>query len=106
MTPEAPESASPAATYYESCDAAREAGAAPLLRGEPGYREALDREGDTASPASRMSVLSASPAALAWCSHLSTHQPGWTVAGGGSEQKGAGGLSAAGAGESTAGFGD
>ncbi|MFG3189266.1 excalibur calcium-binding domain-containing protein [Streptomyces omiyaensis] len=46
VTPESPESASPAATYYENCDAAREAGAAPLLRGEPGYREALDREGD------------------------------------------------------------
>ncbi|MFI8425119.1 excalibur calcium-binding domain-containing protein [Streptomyces sp. NPDC085479] len=46
VTPESPESTSPTATYYENCDAAREAGAAPLLRGEPGYREALDREGD------------------------------------------------------------
>lgn len=32
--------------YYENCDAVRRAGQAPLLRGEPGYRRALDRDGD------------------------------------------------------------
>jgi outer membrane biosynthesis protein TonB len=31
---------------YENCDAARAAGAAPIYRGEPGYRSALDRNGD------------------------------------------------------------
>ncbi|MGW6581162.1 excalibur calcium-binding domain-containing protein [Streptomyces globisporus] len=39
-------SESPAGVYYENCDAARAAGAAPLLRGEPGYRDELDGEGD------------------------------------------------------------
>lgn len=32
--------------YYESCADARAAGAAPLHRGEPGYRPGLDRDGD------------------------------------------------------------
>jgi hypothetical protein len=32
--------------YYKNCTAARAAGAAPLFRGEPGYRPALDRDGD------------------------------------------------------------
>lgn len=32
--------------YYRNCDAARAAGAAPIYRGEPGYRAALDRDGD------------------------------------------------------------
>lgn len=32
--------------YYSNCDAARSADAAPLYRGEPGYRSALDRDGD------------------------------------------------------------
>ena len=32
--------------YYDNCDAARAAGAAPLSRGEPGYRPALDRDSD------------------------------------------------------------
>lgn len=32
--------------YYANCAAARAAGAAPLLRGQPGYRAALDRDGD------------------------------------------------------------
>lgn len=32
--------------YYRNCAAARAAGAAPLYRGEPGYRPALDRDGD------------------------------------------------------------
>ena len=32
--------------YYANCTAAREAGAAPILEGEPGYRSALDRDHD------------------------------------------------------------
>ncbi|MBP2340348.1 endonuclease YncB(thermonuclease family) [Saccharothrix coeruleofusca] len=32
--------------YYRNCDAARAAGAAPLHRGEPGYRAPLDRDND------------------------------------------------------------
>ncbi len=32
--------------YYENCDAARAAGAAPLHEGDPGYRAALDRDND------------------------------------------------------------
>jgi hypothetical protein len=36
----------PAAAYYKNCDAARAAGAAPLHRGEPGYRAGLDRDND------------------------------------------------------------
>lgn len=36
---------SPAA-YYKNCDAARAAGVAPLLVGQPGYRAELDRDGD------------------------------------------------------------
>lgn len=32
--------------YYENCDAVRAAGAAPIRRGEPGYRSGLDRDGD------------------------------------------------------------
>jgi hypothetical protein len=32
--------------YYKNCTEARRAGAAPLRRGEPGYRAALDRDGD------------------------------------------------------------
>jgi hypothetical protein len=34
------------AVYYANCSAARAAGAAPLFRGEPGYRSALDRDSD------------------------------------------------------------
>lgn len=34
------------AAHYPNCTAARAAGAAPLLRGQPGYRAALDRDGD------------------------------------------------------------
>jgi hypothetical protein len=33
-------------TYYANCDAVRAAGAAPLHRGQPGYRPGLDRDGD------------------------------------------------------------
>jgi hypothetical protein len=36
----------PASAYYANCAAARAAGAAPLYRGQPGYRSALDRDGD------------------------------------------------------------
>jgi beta-lactam-binding protein with PASTA domain len=32
--------------YYKNCDAARAAGAAPIYRGEAGYRPALDRDKD------------------------------------------------------------
>ncbi|WP_432834064.1 excalibur calcium-binding domain-containing protein [Dactylosporangium sp. CA-092794] len=32
--------------YYKNCAEARSAGAAPLYRGDPGYRKALDRDGD------------------------------------------------------------
>ncbi|TDQ63319.1 micrococcal nuclease [Actinomycetospora succinea] len=32
--------------YYANCSAARAAGAAPLTRGQAGYRAALDRDGD------------------------------------------------------------
>jgi hypothetical protein len=32
--------------YFKNCDAARAAGAAPLHRGDPGYRSELDRDGD------------------------------------------------------------
>lgn len=32
--------------FYENCTAARAAGAAPIYRGEPGYRAGLDRDGD------------------------------------------------------------
>ncbi|WP_327008523.1 excalibur calcium-binding domain-containing protein [Dactylosporangium sp. NBC_01737] len=34
------------AVYYANCAEAKRAGAAPLHRGEPGYRKALDRDGD------------------------------------------------------------
>nr|WP_196779058.1 excalibur calcium-binding domain-containing protein [Bifidobacterium choloepi] len=32
--------------YYKNCTVAREAGVAPLYRGDPGYRSALDRDND------------------------------------------------------------
>jgi hypothetical protein len=32
--------------YYANCTAARDAGAAPILRGQPGYRAALDGDSD------------------------------------------------------------
>ena len=32
--------------YYKNCSEARAAGAAPIHEGEPGYRRALDRDGD------------------------------------------------------------
>lgn len=36
----------PAEVYYANCAAARAAGAAPIRRGQPGYRPALDRDDD------------------------------------------------------------
>ncbi len=52
-TPSAATPANPATTaasaggvYYANCSAARAAGAAPLHLGDPGYRPALDRDGD------------------------------------------------------------
>jgi outer membrane biosynthesis protein TonB len=41
-----PPPAPPADVYYPNCSAARAVGAAPLYRGEPGYRAGLDRDGD------------------------------------------------------------
>ncbi len=32
--------------YFKSCAEAKAAGAAPMRRGQPGYREALDRDKD------------------------------------------------------------
>jgi hypothetical protein len=36
----------PPAVYYANCSEARAAGAAPLHRGDPGYRSGLDRDDD------------------------------------------------------------
>ncbi|MET9266185.1 excalibur calcium-binding domain-containing protein [Amycolatopsis sp. NPDC004079] len=41
-----PEPEQPSAAYYKNCAAAKAAGVAPLHRGDPGYRPALDRDGD------------------------------------------------------------
>ncbi len=41
-----PPPASPSPVYYANCDAARAAGAAPIRRGQPGYRPPLDRDSD------------------------------------------------------------
>lgn len=43
--PAQPEPA-PQQAYYSSCREAKAAGAAPLYRGDPGYRSRLDRDGD------------------------------------------------------------
>lgn len=40
------EGAEPVSVYYENCTAARNAGAAPVYAGEPGYGRHLDRDGD------------------------------------------------------------
>ncbi|MFH8691020.1 excalibur calcium-binding domain-containing protein [Streptomyces anulatus] len=42
----ASEATDPAPAYYENCDAARAAGAAPVEEGDPGYAPHLDRDGD------------------------------------------------------------
>ncbi|HSK91829.1 MAG TPA: excalibur calcium-binding domain-containing protein [Euzebyales bacterium] len=36
----------PVVQYFDNCDAARAAGAAPVRRGDPGYGGHLDRDGD------------------------------------------------------------
>lgn len=41
--PAQPPSTSMSSVYYPDCAAARAAGAAPMRRGEPGYRSGLDR---------------------------------------------------------------
>lgn len=38
--------ATTAGVYYANCEEARAAGAAPIARGDPGYRSGLDRDGD------------------------------------------------------------
>ncbi|GAA3743797.1 hypothetical protein GCM10022225_29260 [Plantactinospora mayteni] len=38
--------APPKPVYYKNCSAVRDAGKAPLRRGQPGYRAGLDRDGD------------------------------------------------------------
>lgn len=35
--------------YFQNCDAARAAGPTPILKGQPGYRPGLDRDGDGAA---------------------------------------------------------
>ena len=47
-TPAPPSAPAPEApsVYYENCTAVREAGAAPIRAGEPGYTRKLDRDGD------------------------------------------------------------
>ncbi|MDQ0924666.1 chemotaxis protein histidine kinase CheA [Pseudarthrobacter sp. W1I19] len=42
----APAVPAPAAVYYANCTAARQAGAAPVYAGTPGYGKHLDRDGD------------------------------------------------------------
>ncbi|WP_354641989.1 excalibur calcium-binding domain-containing protein [Kitasatospora camelliae] len=46
VTPEPERTSAPAAVYFKNCDEAKAAGAAPLHRGDPGYRSGLDRDGD------------------------------------------------------------
>jgi len=45
-SPPTPSTAVAGGAYYANCAAARGAGVAPLHRGDPGYRSALDRDGD------------------------------------------------------------
>ncbi|HEU4743365.1 MAG TPA: excalibur calcium-binding domain-containing protein [Meiothermus sp.] len=44
--PSSPPTPAPSGVYYRNCAEARAAGAAPIYRGQPGYRPALDRDGD------------------------------------------------------------
>ena len=46
IAPTMPSSTQDDDVYYPNCTAARAAGAAPILIGEPGYRPKLDRDGD------------------------------------------------------------
>jgi hypothetical protein len=41
-----PREAARSDVYYANCSEARAAGAAPIRRGQPGYRPALDRDND------------------------------------------------------------
>lgn len=41
-----PSTSGAASVYYANCDAVRAAGAAPILAGQPGYSQKLDRDGD------------------------------------------------------------
>lgn len=45
MAPIASAAPTPVA-YYKNCQAARDAGVAPIYRGQDGYRSGLDRDGD------------------------------------------------------------
>ena len=45
-TPVTPTTAPPSDVYFANCTEAREAGAAPLHRSDPGYRSGLDRDND------------------------------------------------------------
>ncbi|MEV6409824.1 excalibur calcium-binding domain-containing protein [Streptomyces bobili] len=45
-TPDSAASTASADVYYENCDEARAAGAAPVYAGDPGYGPHLDRDGD------------------------------------------------------------
>ena len=45
-TPQAVTSPTTGDVYYGNCSEARAAGAAPVYVGQPGYRPALDRDGD------------------------------------------------------------
>lgn len=42
----APAAASHADPYYKNCTEVRQAGKAPILKGDPGYGSHLDRDGD------------------------------------------------------------
>lgn len=42
----APQAPAPSSSYYDNCTAARNAGAAPVRTGDPGYGRHLDRDGD------------------------------------------------------------
>jgi len=44
--PAAPPTEVEASVYYPNCQAARDAGAAPIYAGQPGYRPGLDRDHD------------------------------------------------------------
>ncbi|RKR12647.1 uncharacterized protein DUF1524 [Arthrobacter oryzae] len=44
--PYVPPAPAPASVYYANCTAVRQAGAAPIYAGQPGYSSKLDRDGD------------------------------------------------------------
>ncbi|WP_266783556.1 excalibur calcium-binding domain-containing protein [Streptomyces sp. NBC_01565] len=44
--PQTPPPANDEPVYFKNCDAAKAAGKAPIRRGQPGYRDALDRDKD------------------------------------------------------------